>query len=172
MTRKTNVGRSKTSFFSNPPSTLSSFLSFYFSLTFLSPSMRFPFSSRESLIPSITFHDIFFFFKTFSLFFFLTSNRISRGRFLFRAYLFTRLNPIQNFFYRVLGLSCGFWINFDFSTGYPGVLMLERVSAVYNSFENCWKRRFPSCERENDLESKTYYRDGVIDLLDDISRLL
>lgn len=57
-------------FRSNPPSTLSSFLSFYFSLTFLSPSMRFPFSSRESLIPSITFHDIFFFFKTFSLFFF------------------------------------------------------------------------------------------------------
>lgn len=111
--------------------------------------MRFPFSRRESLIPSITLHHRRYFFLLQNYFSFFNIESLLKVDFVSRISICTRLNPIQHFFIekyevepRVLG---ELWILNKLRLFYriPRYLRLARVSAVYNSFENCSKRRFP-----------------------------
>lgn len=104
---------------------------FPFSFPFISPqlsspSMRFPFSRRESLIPSITLHHRRYFFLLQNYFSFFNIESLLKVDFVSRISICTRLNPIQIFLSKNTKLnheclaSCGFWINFDFSIGSRG----------------------------------------------------
>lgn len=76
---------------------------FPFSFPFISPqlsspSMRFPFSRRESLIPSITLHHRRYFFLLQNYFSFFNIESLLKVDFVSRISICTRLNPIQHFF--------------------------------------------------------------------------
>lgn len=76
---------------------------FPFSFPFISPqlsspSMRFPFSRSESLIPSITLHHRRYFFLLQNYFSFFNIESLLKVDFVSRISICTRLNPIQHFF--------------------------------------------------------------------------